>query len=465
MGGRPMCGAVPQGESSCHRQGGRDEYPSDEPEPRPGRRDGLPPRAAAGRGRRRATGPRRTRTPRPADRPPDRPAPRARPPGRGGPHRPRPARGVTATQLVSGPAPASGGAGPDTIGDVTRAGAETPFVGRADDVRRPLVDAVRTLLATAGERAGALVVVLEDLHWADRSSRDLLHFLLARLRSEHVVLVASYRTDDLHRRHPLRQVLADLVRLPRVDRVELAPFDARELTEYLTALSGGPVDEPTVSDVLARSEGNAYFAEELMAWRDRAPGGIPAGLADVLLARVERLGPAAQHLARVASVAGRRVTDTVLVEVGGLPAAEVDSALREAVAHLVLVPDAAPDGTAGYAFRHALLREAVYEDLLPGERARLHAAYATLLSSSRSADGRGVAAAVAYHAMAAHDLPLALGASIRAAKEAQASRAPAEALVHLTQALGLWDAVDDAEATTGLCRVTLGLETAAAASA
>jgi len=332
------------------------------------------------------------------------------------------------------------------------------------DRRLPLFDAVRTLLATAGERAGALVVVLEDLHWADRSSRDLLHFLLARLRSEPVVLVASYRTDDLHRRHPLRQVLADLVRLPRVDRVELAPFDARELAEYLTALSGGPVDEPTVSDVLARSEGNAYFAEELMAWRDRAPGGIPAGLADVLLARVERLGPAAQHLARVASVAGRRVTDTVLVEVGGLPAAEVDSALREAVAHLVLVPDAAPDGTAGYAFRHALLREAVYEDLLPGERARLHAAYATLLSSSRSADGRGVAAAVAYHAMAAHDLPLALGASIRAAKEAQASRAPAEALVHLTQALSLWDAVDDAATATGLCRVTLGLETAAAAA-
>ena len=352
------------------------------------------------------------------------------------------------------------------LASLTGAGTAEPATATEEDGDRrlPLFDAVRSLLAAAGERAGVLVVVLEDLHWADRSSRDLLHFLIARLRTEPVVLVGSYRTDDLHRRHPLRQLLADLVRLPQVDRVELPPFDARELAEYLTVLTGAPVDETTVARVLARSEGNAYFAEELMAWRDRAGDGLPTGLADVLLARVERLGPAALHLARVASVAGRRVTDTLLVEVSGLPPADVDLALREAVAHLVLVPDAAPDGTAGYAFRHALLREAVYEDLLPGERVRLHAAYATRLSSSRSADGRGAAAAVAHHAMAAHDLQLALGASIRAARDAQASRAPAEALVHLTQALSIWDAVDDAQATTGMSRVALGLETASAAA-
>lgn len=96
-------------------------------------------------------------------------------------------------------------------------------------------------LAEARRRSGALVVVVEDLHWADQSSRDLLRFLVARLRDEHVVVVASYRTDDLHRRHPLRQMLPDLVRLPQVERVELAPFDPGELSTYLRGLTGAPV--------------------------------------------------------------------------------------------------------------------------------------------------------------------------------------------------------------------------------
>ena len=344
-------------------------------------------------------------------------------------------------------------------------GAAEPETGLGvdDDRRLPLFDAIRALLTDAGERAGALVVVLEDLHWADRSSRDLLHFLLARLRAEPVVIVASFRTDDVHRRHPLRQLIPDLVRLPMVERVDLPPFDVYELADYLAALAGGPVDQRTVQRVLDRSEGNAYFAEELMAWREGGRDGVPAGLADILLSRVERLGPDAQHLARVASVAGRRVTDAVLVEVSGLPPQQVDTALREAVAQLVLVPDSGPDGTDGYAFRHALLREAVYEDLLPGERARLHAAYVSLLSSSERANRRGAASAMAHHAMAAHDLPRALAANVRAAADAQASRAPAEALVHLTQALSVWDAVPEAEAVAGLSQVHLGLQAAAAA--
>lgn len=324
--------------------------------------------------------------------------------------------------------------------------------------RLPLFDSVLSLVRAAGEKLGTLVVVIEDLHWADQSTRDLLTFLLARIRAERLVIIASYRSDDLHRRHPLRPVLSELFRLASVERIDLAPFDRDELVTHLGALLGHPASESMVDDVLARSEGNAYFAEELAA---RAQDdGLPAGLTDVLLLRLESLAPPAQRLARVASVAGDKVTDAVLLAVSGLAPDELDVALRDAVAHLVLVPDTESGGAPAYRFRHALLREAVYADLLPGERVRLHAAYVAYLS----ADGAGGSAStIAHHAMAAHDLPVALVASVRATREATTLQAPAEALVHLENALTLWAAVPTAAESTGTDVVSLELAAARAA--
>src|SRR5439155_26182809 len=132
-----------------------------------------------------------------------------------------------------------------------------------------------------------LLVVLEDLHWADRSSRDLLRYLLARLVDEPLVVVASYRADDLHRRHPLRPLLAELVRLPGVERLDLAPLpDAAvaALVRGLAASSGAPA-EATIEDVVSRAEGNAFYAEELLAAGLHGEA-LPLGLTDVLLARV-----------------------------------------------------------------------------------------------------------------------------------------------------------------------------------
>jgi DNA-binding CsgD family transcriptional regulator len=321
---------------------------------------------------------------------------------------------------------------------------------------------VLSLLRAAGARFGALVVLVEDLHWADQSTRDLTTFLMARIRAEHLVLVASYRSDDLHRRHPLRPVLSELSRLASVERIDLPPFDRAELVAHLGALLGHPAPDAMVDDVLARSEGNAYFAEELAA-RAAHDDGLPAGLTDVLLLRLESLAPAAQRLARVASVAGDKITDAMLLAVSGLAPDELDAALRDAVAHLVLVPDTESAGTPAYRFRHALLREAVYADLLPGERVRLHAAYVTYLGTDGSAL-TGSASTVAHHAMAAHDLPVALAASVRAAREATKLQAPAEALVHLERALTLWSAVPDAAALTGTELVSLELDAAAAAT-
>ena len=194
--------------------------------------------------------------------------------------------------------------------------------------------------------------------------------------------------------------------------------------------------ERLVRDVLTRSEGNAYFAEELFAaglGTDDGPWRSPCrpALADVLLARLERLPAPVQRIARVASVAGRRVSHPLLQAASGLTEAEVEEALREAVTHHVLVAE----GDDRYAFRHALLQEAVYGDLLPGERVRLHGTYARLLADGVEGGGPGSAAELAYHCLESHDLPGALTASIRAAAEAAELHAPVEALRHLEQAL------------------------------
>ncbi|SER09201.1 regulatory protein, luxR family [Lentzea albida] len=301
-----------------------------------------------------------------------------------------------------------------------------------------LFDAVLGLLGDLSERQRVLLVV-EDLHWADASTRYLLSFLLSRLRSQRLLVVGTYRADDLHRSHPLRPLLSELVRLPAVDRLDLTPFNAADARRFVEALSDDlPAD--VVRQVAERSEGNAFFAEELIAVAtcDDARS-LPSALADVLLSRVESLSSEAQHAVRVASAWGRRVRHYRLHEVSGMDDLAFDTALRELVQHHLLV--VSDDEV--YTFRHALVREAVYGDLLPGERVRLHAAYARHLA--KRLDERGTAAALAHHAFESHDLPQALTASIQAAKEAERAGAPAESLRYLEKALNLWNAVPEAD--------------------
>src|SRR3954470_11621802 len=325
-----------------------------------------------------------------------------------------------------------------------------------DDGRLQLFESVAGLICELAA-AAPLLILLEDVHWADRSSRDLLRYLLARLVDEPVTVVASYRADDLHRRHPLPPLLAELVRLPGVERIELAPLpddDVGALVRSLAAREGG-LSRSAVDDVVARAEGNAFYAEELVAARLHGEA-LPLGVSDVLLARVEQRSPATQQVLRIAAVAGRRVRHELVAAVGGLATGDLEQALAEAVHHHLLV--VSDDGR--YRFRHALLREAVLADLLPGERVRLHAAVAAYLTANPSA---GTAAERAHHARESNDLPAALGASLEAAAEAKRAGAPAEQLQHLEAALALWPAVPDAAARAGSSQIELLLETAGAA--
>jgi DNA-binding CsgD family transcriptional regulator len=357
---------------------------------------------------------------------------------------------------------------PEEAGLLTGAAMTAPVLGRllpgiepagltgGDPDQLQVLDAVRAVLVGLAERS-PVVLVLEDLHWADRATRDLLAFLVRTLRGGRVALVASYRSDELHRRHPLRPLLAELVRLPAVERLELAPFTRAELDEHLEAVAGAPLSPDRLEDILARSEGNPFYAEQLLAaGAADARVELPATLAEVLLARVQGLSEPAQRVLRVAAVVGRRVPHRLLAGVAGQPEAELEEGLQEAVSARVLTADAT---TGSYAFRHALLQEAVYGDLLPGEQVRLHAACARLLA----AEPGGAAAELAHHCLASHDLVGALAASVRAAEEAEAVLAPAEALRHLANALRLWERVP--EPAAGVDRVELTLRAAAAASA
>ncbi|CAL9272340.1 hypothetical protein SUDANB5_00787 [Streptomyces sp. SudanB5_2050] len=332
--------------------------------------------------------------------------------------------------------------------------------------RLRLFEDVAALLAELSDVA-PLLLVLEDLHWADQSSRDLLRFLLSRgvlqrpaggARGHRVALFASYRADDLHRRHPLRPLLAELVRLPSVERLELRPLPDGDVARLVRSLRERPLPEATVHRIVERAEGNAFYAEELVAATDAPVHGVPSGLADVLLIRFEQLSETAQQVLRTAAVAGRRVGHELLRDAVGLPEEELESALREALGRQLLVSD---DGDT-YSFRHALAREAVYADLLPGERARLHGAFARLLGGpDRRSDS---AAERAHHHRESHDLPQALAASLEAADHAQRIGAPAEELRHLEAALDLWSVVDAAARPAGPDAVTLTLRASAAAA-
>jgi DNA-binding CsgD family transcriptional regulator len=294
-----------------------------------------------------------------------------------------------------------------------------------------------------------LMFVVEDLHWADRSTLDLFAFLVRVLPAGAVLLVGTFRSDELHRRHPLRPLLASLERVRSVQRIDLQPFTRAEVDEQLTAILGHRADPGLVELVAERSEGNAFLVEEILGIA-RSGGDIdrlPQSLRDVLLARAEQLAPAVHQVVRTVAVAGRRVPDRLLAAVAGLPDDDLHGALRQAVEHQVLVVD-----ESGYAFRHALVRDAVYDDMLPAERMRTHVAYGEAVEKrpQLAGDEGSAIEALAHHWYAAHDLPRALPAAIGAARHAIAAYAAVDAERHLERALEIWAQVPDAAQRAGL---------------
>lgn len=294
--------------------------------------------------------------------------------------------------------------------------------------RGELLEALHAVLEDLGTH-GRLLVVVEDVHWADQSSRDLLTLLFTRGFDAPLSLVASYRSDELHRRHPLRTTLAHWSRLGQVHRVDLAPLPDPDIRDLVRSQRPDDIDEEELQRLVTRAEGNAFFAEELAAASAWGRAGA-ADLSRLLLVRVEQLDEVGQQVTRIASAGGRHVPHRLLARVAGVTEEELDRGLRSAVEHNVLVPTE----QGGYTFRHALLGDSVYEDLLPGERVRAHTAYLSAIAGDPTL---GTWADMARHAHAAGDRERALEASLLAADAAMAVGGPDEAFEHFSAALTL----------------------------
>ncbi|MFF9120206.1 AAA family ATPase [Streptomyces massasporeus] len=302
------------------------------------------------------------------------------------------------------------------------------------------------LTARLLERVAAehtVVLALEDLHWADASTRHLLSYLLRTLRTGRLVVLATYRSDDIHRRHPLRPLLAELDRLRTIRRLELARFNRDEVGRQVAGILAHEPEPDRVEAIFERSDGNAFFVEELaVAAHEGCRTGLTDSLRDLLLVRVEGMPEPAQHVARIVAEGGSTVEYRLLAAVARLAEDDLIEALRGAVNASILAP--APGGD-GYRFRHSLVREAVSDDLLPGERSRLNRRYAEALERDPAlvpADQRATRlASYWYHA---HDAAKALPAVLEASVEARRRHAYSEQLRLLERAMELWDAAPDA---------------------
>jgi DNA-binding CsgD family transcriptional regulator/tetratricopeptide (TPR) repeat protein len=311
-------------------------------------------------------------------------------------------------------------------------------------------------LALLTDRAAVspVLLVLEDLHWADTSTLDLVVFLAHNLAELRLLLLATYRADEHSSAERMRRLVDGVRRSGSALLVELGPLTRDELTALLAASADAAPPVALADAILARSEGNPFFAEELLAAADQS-GELPRGLRDLLLQRLTRLDSQTQDLLRLTAAAGRDVGYPLLLAIAGLPERDVRDSLRQAVEHAILVPEQA---TGSFRFRHALLAEAIYATILPGEREELHAQLADELARS----GVGSPAELAPHWAAAGRSREALAASVDAARQAEAVFGLAEAHAHLERALTLWHAASDPAELAGidlaeLCRWTAEL--------
>ncbi len=314
-------------------------------------------------------------------------------------------------------------------------------------------------LALLTERgvAAPVLLVLEDLHWADTSTLDLVVFLAHNLHDRPVLLLATYRADEPSSVARMRR-LEDGVRRSGSARVlELRALEHGDLTALLAAHGDASLPAALADTIVTRSEGNPFFAEELLSAAGEEGGELPRGLRDLLLQRFARVDESTQDVLRLAAAAGRDVGYPLLRDTAGLSERDLRESLRRAVEHGVLV---AEPSTSSFRFRHALLAEAIYATILPGERDELHARLAEALARS----GTAGAAELAPHWAAAGRSSEALAASVDAAREAEAVFGLAEALAHLERALALWDAVPDAAELARLDLAELCTRTAELAS-
>jgi tetratricopeptide (TPR) repeat protein len=319
--------------------------------------------------------------------------------------------------------------------------AADPLGGDTEPVEGPAsaLQVVQRALAHLGDRRVAVLIV-EDVQWANRSTRDLIAYLASTGPTPRLALVLTYRSDDLGPGHPLRAFVAELERRPNVTHLRLDRLGRADAAALLAATLGRPPDPAMTEAMYQRSEGNPFFLQELgRAAMSEPSGELPPLLSDVLTSRVRRLSTGTQQVLRIAAVAGRRVDHDRLAAIVPLDPTMLADALREARDANIITAD--PD-LRHYEFCHALLHEAVYADVLAGERSLYHTEYAELLAAEPGRRGLEAWAALSHHWRAAGRSREALVATIEAGMAAEAWYTTPEAHRYYELALELWSELD-----------------------
>ncbi|MGX7826038.1 helix-turn-helix transcriptional regulator [Actinokineospora sp. 24-640] len=298
-----------------------------------------------------------------------------------------------------------------------------------------------------------LVLVFEDVHWADTATLDLITYLVQTASDQRMLLICSCRSG-LSPRHPLRTRMAEPAFARRITRIGLAPFTRTETRSFVAVLTGGDVSPEQADRHFELSEGNPYFTEQLVAVADsdETTGGlprVPKSLTELMVARINLLSGDAAKLLKVVAVAGRRVGDELLSRIVDLDDATLGDALTECLNRGVLIADNVDES---YSCQHALLRRTAYESVRPRERRRLHAVLAEALAEEVSTNPQ-VLTELAYHWFAANRLAEALRTSVGAGDLAMRLRAFTEAEAQYRRALEVWPRVLDAELVAGATRV------------
>ncbi len=333
------------------------------------------------------------------------------------------------------------GVGAEALGMLLPELVETPAARDRTSPER-LRDAIASLIEAATELAPQVILV-EDLHWADDSTLAILSFLLRTLDHGRLLLLITCRTDDVRRGDAVSRFIGEATRARLLERMTVPRLDDHAVGELVAQLTGRMPTATALERLQVRAEGVPFFVEEIAGC---AQGPLPESLRDLLLARFDRLGDDARRVVQILSGAERPLTDPLLLRLAELPEDRVDDAVREAVRSGIIVV-----GDDDYRFRHALLREAVHDDLLPGERARLHRAYAEALEEGGGDD----AAALAYHWQLAQDDRRAITSAADAMRHAKAQYAFASAARFGELVLELWPLVPDAAEATGFARLEL----------
>jgi class 3 adenylate cyclase len=323
-------------------------------------------------------------------------------------------------------------------------GRPVPSISDAQQAKHRLFESILLLLHDAA-RSSALLVVLEDLHWADPATRELLDYVTRRLRSTNVLILGTYRTDEMHRKHALLPTIEGWRRSGQVQLIDLKALQPAGVADIVCAI----FEEASVSDefrdfLYDRSEGNPFVIEEMLrdaldrgdifhtekGWDRKAVGEIriPRTVRDTILHRLERLSREEVAVLSAASVVGRSFDFAILASVTELDQATVLSAIETGVTFQLLEEDRAHYGR--YQFRHALTREAVYEDMVVSRRQQLHARVAEVLAARPD----HASIDLAHHLLLAGKFEEAVVMCVAAAEDAMRARAYRDAASLLERA-------------------------------